>query len=823
MGNLVATIRSTYPRCFGLISTDKTALTARTNSTSSWKTLWDTVYLPYCDTLVSQSDMLVAATSSGTPSDLVHRKFFMLGLAGWIENSTTYHNKLLSAAKALANNDGWWPGWTTLRWTSFAMAAAIDFLQTGVITFTDADKKTIGDSMISRIDYTNAQSPNEYIDGHTGGNYMAILHAMGALHGMSGTGFNYTATALSRINKVIDFWYGASPGGPARIETDRFFGGDGGSGKGSGYNAIAHFHSLEFLNCVSSLFSVREIAGEPYDPWVDEAWVGKATEWWLHTYFRGDGDFIPIHDSGKISAPHFVDEARWALGLLVARGGAFRKQARWLYDQLQTWENAAPPNGAGFTTGQYRRAFDVPFWDPADSANANQSPAAAGLTKSRLFSPWGDFFHVSSWDPTQKTIIYIRAPEFFYEGHSCLDVGAIGAVVRGDVVLPMQAGTYDGGWSESLAGPHNCLWYQQTIGHSGALLVDDFTINPHKAQFQATQGGGAPRTDIPSGLGGQYRKQFFNGSTTIYDPPDVGSMRNDGGGMAWRRVGSDAVGTGRFRIVSQVPGDYVFMHADTRHAYLLRHDFLGGSLERTRRVDIKWLLLEGGSVWQYPILLTIGWVESRLATFLKRQVWHTHGAPNSNMLVLQDIRRITADGYRTVYNVDASLPRGKIVIDHYRASEFQMLTVGSSIPTQNGYFQNQFAYQTGGTNYEPVEAIGAKEQSDLGRYSVHMVHSPQVTEMRFVSLLFPCLRTETPPSYSLTEDASSINLLFGPNKQYRISKTQPILVTSGDVTAPGAPVLAGALSGPGTGEITGLLVPNADDTVVYQPWYREKV
>lgn len=838
MGNLTYTVYANHPRVPGIRDTDKTTLTARTNSSASWQALWDNTIIPFANSLNLQSD----ASIVGSASDTVHQKFLILALVGWIENTASYHNTLLSAAKYLANTESAWGSFTNRRYQLLAQAYAYDFLRTGLITFPDADRKTIGDSILAKATYVG--SINEYLDGHSAGNLMSQFLAALAIAGESGSGFNFTTAAAAILNAALDFWMGATAGGPARIEADRYFSGDGGSGKGFHYETIAQWHTLFILHGIHSGF-VRNVDtpnslllnGETYAPWGDagvsevrEEWVEKIPEWWLNGHDRGDGDYLRLGDTGRVTSPWFHHNERLIFGTLITRGGAWRKRIRWFYDRLHKIMTDPQPAGKGESVSTTARAYDLIYWDPGDAANASESPKAAGTPKARLFSPWGDYFHRNTFDYDQGCVAHLTGHELLYEGHEHLNVGALQIWLKGDGVL-VHAGKYGEvdsaqGDSADLGGLHNKNYYQQSISHSGVLQIDDGTALPHKSVNSA-----GSRVSFPSGLGGQYWKQFDrdgNGSisgTSEHDPRNINELRFDGGGLAWRRTGKDALGTDRLRVVEKVDGQYSFLHADIHRAYLLRHDWYdlanSGSTVRDRLktepgtgrtgCEFKWLFID--DVWQWPVILIIARMRARDPNFVKRQVWHTHGTPNFIDLPNPSTRRYFAAGSKNV---------AKIYIDQYRGPlDFVSSVVGGGSTDSNGWQANQYAYVQGGTNYKPSSGARVREVPDLGRHRIDFRPASQREEDVFATALFPMEVGQDAPTYTWIDEANWLGLDFGSGKTYRVNKHTVQVSVSGDTTPPAPPTGLVAIPGPDGGQVTLSWNANLEpDIRRYQPQLR---
>ena len=808
MANLTWTIYPNHPRIAGFRDTDKTALTTRTNTSASWQGIWDGTITSYKNTLNGGSDAAVVS-SGGGPLDRVYQHMMLLGLWGWIENDTTTHTKLLNSALLLANTPAFVAGFTDRRFQLLALGYAYDFLRTGVITFSDANRKTIGDAIIT---YSTANgNANEYMDGHSAGNLMAQFVANLAIAGESGSGFNYTTSAANNINEALDFWYGSSSSSPFRMETDRYFSANGGSGKGAWYQTIAMWHTFFLLQGVHSGFvrnadtpgSLLEL-GEAYEPWTSETWIAKHGEWWLNAYYRGNNDYLKHGDTSRIVTPWIHEYTRHSLGPLITYGGTWRKQVRWMYDQIQAYSDTLGASTA------YNRIHDVVHWDPADANNASQSPTAAGTARSKCFSPDGDYFHRNTWDIPNSCMVNIRCRERFYDGHPLLDCGGISIDVKGDPVL-FTAGYYStSDTSADFGGLHNRLYYKQTIGSSGTYLVDNGQATPHTANVNGV------RIPIPSGLGGQYYKKYDDGGGPIYDPPDVQTMRSQNSGLAWLMSGDNIQGDNQLRIVNEgedEQADFDFLHAQIRRAYLLQSSDFGGFNDRVTDCQPKWLVIK--NVWQWPVILQFGRVHARFATHTKRQVFH--GGRAFNTTTFGTTKRFDSAGHNNI---------GKITIDQYvpSPSDWTHALVGGGAADPNGYTANQYAFQNGGTNYKPGQAASNRHRPELGTWTLHLQPTTTNTVHDFVVAMFPSLVGENPPSYSWIDEPFFYGLSFGPNKEFRVHKSLVFAQGTSDTTAPDAPVGVTAIPGTVLGSILAGCSPNGEtDMDHYNVYYRVKV
>ena len=773
------------------------------NTTAQWKPTWDTYVIPYADSAIAKTD----ATLAG--EDALDTKMFSLGLAGWVDTVTSYHNKLLSCALYMANlSPEFWPGFTQRREWIMGLAYAYDFLSTGVITFSAANKKTIGIMIqdLSSQGYGDSGSGTDFIDGHFAGNMMSQVIGAIALGHESGTGYNWTSGTDAILTTSFGYWYGLTTGAENHIESNRYYGSDGGSGKGTWYQALDGVHSMWLLNAMTMGFSAIEEDSVAYVPFANEDWVQRVGEWWLRGYRRGDGDYFSMGDCFRTYVnPFYQEEARRTLAVLIRRGGNWRKHVHWLRNQLHVQSGNAP-----YSIANYAMAQEVALWDPTDAAGDSEPPALASpaLPKGRLFDPPGEFLYDSSFDHPNGCKISISCEEFLPTNHQHLNCGGIGIWLKNDSVLSPSTGRYTtSDVAADFGGTHHRNWHQQSIGHSGVPLVDEPGLT-HTALNNASP---AVRVTYPSGLGGQLWREYAAGATVAlrHDPLTCTNMRNQGSKLAWRRSGINANGDNRFRVVTHSEGVFWFLHADFTHSYLKDIAHLGTTNQRVNLAEMKILIVENVSIW--PIVLRLVRVTSRLATFTKRDHWHVYKAPTIGNPA-PNILRASAAGLNTV---------GKITIDHYNSPGFTMTTVPFGSVNSQGYGSTQFSY--GGNNYPPTNGANVRQEPDIGRYRVDV--SPVVARQDdlFATALFPTLVLETPPAYTVTDDTNWVIWNFS-GKEFRIHKSQPLAQTNADTVPPAAPTGVTAVNAAGGGTIrVGWNLNSEDDIASYKTYYRVKV
>lgn len=802
----VLTVRTDNPKLLCLLS-EKTAITTRTNSSSAWQTEWDTGVLSYASSALSKTDAALAAESD------LDKKFFALGLAGWIDNVTTYHSKMLSAGLYFLNNTSLLKGYTGRRDQLIAMGYGYDFLKTGVITFSDADRKTWGEKVIGICDAVQTQS--DKIDGHTGGNMGADLIAALPLRGESGSGFNHEAAAASVCNKALDFWFGELAGDLARMDADRFAASDGASIKGVWYNGISNWHALSVLYVLKKACTAITVAGDPYDPIADESWVAKVGEWWTRCYRRGDDDYFADGDTGRTYVnPFFTPHIRNLMAILIQHGGAWRGGVRRIRDKAHAKAGTSP-----HSISKQDYAIEVAVWDKGDVACAPKTLAQLGVPKYRLFQPNGDFVYTSDKNGDDEVIIRIKCKEFDFAGHQHLDNGSMQCDVSGDQVL-LHAGKFDtGDVAADYGGTHHRNFYQQSISHSGVPLIhdpdfDDFTKGlAHKSRNEEGR-----LTDYPSGLGGQLWHRYDQGGGNYsYDPPDINTMRLQGGKMAWRFSGIDADGTKRLSIVDAVEDQYLFLHADYTYSYLREAIDVGTVRARVSTVETRWLIIENVGI--DPIVFRYDRIVSRLASFVKRQQWHFYRDVNVARLHVgtpQETISVEAVGFRGT---------GKIFIDTYTggSEKLSQTIFGGNPPLDLNTFGNQQFAHGFAPNFAPADGPNEREKPDLGRRWLAVSPFVQQVETHFLTVLQPMRVGSSRRDFDWINEPSWYGIKLAADREFRVHKTTLQVQTTADNIPPGVPGPLSASSGPSSGQVTVSWPPNNDDAVSYQVYSRLKV
>jgi hypothetical protein len=804
MSILDYTVRSTYPRAV-CNANDKTALTARTNSSASWQTYWDGIALTQANSYLSASD---ATLCNG---EAIYNRFLLLGMYGWIENTASYHTKLLSAALYIASRPILWVDFIARRQQIIALAYAYEFLRTGVITFSEANRKIIGDALIAMS--TATWRSDEYLDGHSAGSVIAQMIAGIVLSGESGSGYNYTTSAAGLIDLSLNFCYGTTAGDPKALDVMRYY--SSAQPAGTWYTMLRTWKFVHALQAIKKGFVQNsetphslQLSGVDYEMSVDEDWIVAAGEYMMHAWLRGDDDYWSVNDTQRVSNPWFHDYTRHPISWLVGIGGSWRPQLRWLYDTLNAKTAAVGQLAA------YQQIWDLIYFDPADSGNQPIHPkdATPAIAKTKLFNPPGSLFSRSSWDYKQACVLNWEIPERYYRGHPHLLVGGMQVQVREDLVLT-HSGFYS--TSDALANYgalHHRQWYQQSISQSGIPLVDDF-VTTHQNYSDL-----GPLTTYKSGLGGQMWMAYTSGGTVYRDPNNLTELIFNGGGEAYHRA------------TSRMPANlasYTFAHCDATYAYTA--DYQLRSTSRVPLCHLKLLIMHAEGSW--PVYLYVCRVQSRLSSYQKRVCWHSYGSwaesfPHASASGNGDCYRHTAYG-RLATTAPTNPAGGKVMIDTYTPAgsgmSFWQFGGGTPDPT-SGYTPQQFYF--GGINYPPTNAPATRWVPEVGRYMLQATASPTRTEETFAFLIQPMGRDDAPLAYEWVDEAGYIGVKFAAtNQTYKISKTafEVLAADTGDDGAPPAAPTGVHVTAGASKVLVGWSPNTETDMASYRVYYREKV
>jgi hypothetical protein len=817
---VISSFTATHPRLLFKAS-DKTLLQARATAPKFWADWFSNKMFDYAFNNRSAS----ASSLLGTPGAIksaVHQKCLTFATVGYLTDafSTDIKAQAITLAKYLAQT------WATPvisegtqedREVLLGMAFVFDILFQDISA---ADRKIIGDGIIAQCDLMSL-SYGELMDGHSGGDQACQLIGALALVGESGAGYDYTtggSNATTRLNEALDFWFGQNAGDQARFDYDRYFGADGGSGKGVWYQNLGYWYTSLFSRCYHNAVASSTLDGDDYTLYTNESWWGKVGEWFLNAHARGDLEYFKIGDTARVSSPLFHEYSRVSLAHLMTHGGAWRGNICWLYRILNALE----------TGSAYTKTLDFLLCDPDDPANISTPPATNAVATSRLFAPPGSYFYRSSWDIAgeDNCIVNIHAPEYYYLGHQDLDVGSIQINVGKDMVL-CNTGTHSSSDAKAKYGGSHCNeWQRQSLSKSGIVLVDDeagvvaatpvedstphtnkneagthTTYNHgeggqlHKKYVMATGTSTAATSNtitlasassainnayieayiyITSGPGAGQSKRItgYVGSTkvatvasnwstnptasgykiTSIDPISTTNMTSHLGGLAWKRTTSVAGDVTKGIQLLKSTALYDYLAWDSRYAYLRQYPDLGGSSERVRMAQNKIIVIKAGVEHKWPILFRVARYQSRLASMKKKDPWHFWGNPVVGSF------GTTGAFYADGYYADTISSGGRCWIAYHNFAGYSTEQIGDSAASFTGTsladakFRKFEGGSSSGANYPPANTPGARHLNDIGRFRLSVKPIAQNVEDSFVCLIMPMAHTDSPPSYTLSDD-----------------------------------------------------------------------
>jgi hypothetical protein len=748
------TVYANHPRLF-FRDTDRTAIVARTDSTSAWKTRWDATIVPasnsYRDrTTFANPTYTLSVAPTNPPYYLAagqtwanttdgciytrnstntawvknyptvwinsntyisqvnspHQRMMVLALAGYIEETgrpeNGYKDKVIKAAVHLASlPDSFNP--TTARYRLLALALVFDILYADTTT---TEKNTLAAEIVQQCDRM-ASRTDEWMDGHSGNDQMCQAAGALAIHGWG----TYTAAAQTRLTESMTFFFGVNPN-EGSLEMERYQFGDGGSEKGAWYIYLGLWHALWSMLFFSN--------GTTLNEWTSESsWASKIWEWLLWSGYRGgvDGDYEAMGDMARASSPKMHSWQRWVFGALATRyptgtGHEGGRHLAWMFDQ---WDAQDAPYADSII-------YDVLFFDRANVTSVSPEAASTPPATTRLFSPPGVAYvrraargsaH-SAWDYDNSCVFRISARSGYYLGHPHLDAGSVQIRFRDDVLLLSPSGYYD-----EYGGSHHAAWYQRTCGQSLAPIIYD----PSEVYQRWS--------DVVPNDGGQHFKKRLDASIVggiASDPYSPYKMLNDDGGEAWKR-------TERF---VKIPGDDTagqFFIADILPAYKKFHTDAG----RLEVCTIKYLIIEptaaNGLTWS--ALLYYARVRKRNASHVVTIPMHFRHTATARSFGLDAL------GYRS--EVGNGSP-GRLWVDVRDIGSYNLTITGPGTPLNAaGYGPTQFQILGAGTNYPPAAGAGTRYLPDLKRYSAYLQRKTQVQEEHYVALLMVAAAGDSEP------------------------------------------------------------------------------
>lgn len=723
----VLTVSSTRPRLL-CKSTDKTALTARTDSTSAWKPLWDGAI-----TSGANAYKAMAPATLATSVQQIHLRLLVPAFYGWIEETgrpaNGYKDKAILAAAALCDvPDGSQP--TGRRERCLALAWVFDLLYADMTT---AERDKIATELVGAGGLCSQMGadPRERMDGYSGTDQMCSLVAALTVHG-HGT---FTAAAQAWIGKAMDFWYGLL----GRVDFVRYQYADGAPDKGAWYYYQAMWGELWLFWQLAN--------ATDYDAWAADPSILNTWEWLCWTAWNGArNDFEALGDMSRTSSPHQLQRATYSI-LAQKQTGEKRSLLRWLYDQWDGLSSAYADN----------QIMDVIVMDRAAITAVAPSAASSPPATSRKFDPPGLFYFRAGgsgvWDYAGDTVFRISGRRRMKIGHDHLDVGSV-QIRRGpETLLLAPAGYYD-----DFGGAHHRNAYQRTWLQSLAPCVLD--------PGQVFQRYGTTCADD----GGQHFKKFLRNGVVESDPWDTDKLLNEGGGEAW-------LATERFaNPASSATTAWVIVEA--RNAYKKFHT----DPHRLTTCKLQYLLIKptAGNGLPAPALLVFFRMAKVNADSRVVIPFHTPGD-----ITLQSYG-FTSLGYRAANSISSG---GKLWVDIFGKAGYTLTKVSPGANDANGYGADQFKVLGVGTNYPPNEASNSRNQPDIARYHLFAERTTPLGTDDFVAFICATGSGDSEPVSGRTwlTDASYYGITLG-TETYKFHKSAEVLVLPGgstDTTPPG--------------------------------------
>jgi hypothetical protein len=725
-------------------ASEKTAITARTNDTSGWKTFWD-------GTLTSRANVLKAKTDAALINvSYADRSLFLLAFYGYIEETgrpaNGYKDRAIKGAVYMAGlPDDVNP--TGRRERLSGLMNVFDFCYDDMTT---AERNTIAAEMIQQ-QARMTQNSAEQMDGHSGTDQAVRIGAMLTLHGYS----TYASAAASNLQDALEFWYGASAG-VGRIEMERYQYTNGGMDKGGWYAYQAFWGFLLLLQFMTKATT--------HDAWSNESsYLSKAWEWILWTGFRGgvDDDFEAQGDTAKVTNPKMHILQRWTYGLLAtnyptpnsAEGG---KHLRWLYD---VWDAQQSEFGED-------KVFDVLFLDragvaPIEPKNGTPVPAA-----SRLFDPPGYYYYRESgrgtgnpaWDYENSVLFRVGGRRRFRQGHPHFDQGSVMIRFKDDVLLQAPAGYYD-----DFGTSHHVDAYQRGWLQSLTPLIYD-PSQSYQRYSQSVVNDGGPH----------FKKATRTGGVIASDPDTVANMLGEAGGEAW-------LCSRKFTKVTD-DSNFVFVSLECADAYKKFYT----DQPRCPILEIRYLVIKptASNGLTYPALLYYARIKKRDGAWKVQIPFHCGAA------ITPQSFGFTALGYRTTA---ANGSPGKLWVDVRGVASYTLTHNPPGTPLDaNGYGPDQFRVAGTGVNRPPSEGIPARHVADLKHSSIYLERTSKVEEEHYVCLLMVNDSAGGDPqaSRSWVSDAAQPNfygVTLG-SSTYLLSRTEDLAVFGTPDSSPPANV-----------------------------------
>lgn len=716
--------------------TDKTALTARTDDTSGWKTLWDIYVIPRANVLknLSESSIVGSRTQAQLP-------IMLLAFAGWIEETGRpaggYKDKAIRTALYIAGLADSSPP-SDKRYRMFALAEVFDVLFNDMTT---TERNTLAAEITQQIDRM-LQLPYEWIEGHSGYEQCAALAGELAISGYS----TYAAGAAARLQATLEWWYGANPN-EGKLNGLRYHVSDGGHHR-AGYYIFADFWtvlwSLNFLKNATDL-----------DTWSQESsWLSKAYEYLLWNFAGGSYDHHEAHADTTKGSAGMVDTQHYTYALLADKyRNVAGKQGghimRWFYDTFESFEGI---NGE-------KSIYDIAALDRAAVNPVAPENATIEPPTSRLFFPPGIYYYRQAargsghnrWNFDQTLQFRIAGRKYYTLGHTHLDAGSVSIKWKGDPLLYSPAGLYD-----SYGTSHHANAYQRTWLQSLAPLIQD-------PAAIYTRWGQSVVND-----GGQQFKKYSG-----YEPPAnestpgwVYAMQNDAGGLAWRRCEAFDKLTDN--------ASYIFLRLNSRDAYRRRHT----DAHRCPILEIKYMIIEPTALngLNWPGLLYYARIKKSSPSWATQIPFHVAKSPT-----------LTSYGFHAL----GHFSQGKLWVDVRNLGSYTRTVNNPGTLDANGWGADQFKILGSGTNYGPSRSPNSRDRADAKTYSLYLEKNTHTEEEHYICLLMfsAAADAEPVPSRTWLTDAAYpdwYGIDFNGEK-YMVNRTADLAVGPGaapDVTPP---------------------------------------
>lgn len=554
---------STHPRLLFRAS-EKTALTARTDSTSAWKTEWDAKVTTYVEGAKGDPDSLIFKTSGSTTN--CWEKTTAVAFWGYIEEGVRATNNAIDTAiqaAIVAVDHAPWGEQSPTRELIKMAACAYDICYNWM---TQAERDKVAGWIVEIATwFVGNYSITDQMDGWTGINATSTLMGLLATHGNSA----HAAKIQTLLNTTVEWIYGADSTS-GRMSYPRLCYTDGHTEKGHSYIWSSLHTELFAAWCMQK--------ATDWDSFTAES--GWTTKIWEELLWHYKGGTLPafqgMGDESRDAAP-FTLLCRHAYDHLLEMNKTTEagRMLRWMYE---IWD--APHTSLWGPT----RVFDVIFHDKANITPLHPKDATTPPSTSRLFSKPGVWYGRKAkrgssdpdWDMDEIATIRISARSKYYSGHAHLDAGSMFMSVKGDVVSLTPSGIYESGAT---------CWYQ---GNCRTWMQSWCPLIYKSGETWKWQNDG---TSYINDGGQQWRlyRNYQSPPSKIYDPGNAWHMLNDAGGEGWERC----------REFSKVAEDtgYTFLFANIRDAYKLDFDSTPKCSILEMRYLVIWPTSANGLYW----------------------------------------------------------------------------------------------------------------------------------------------------------------------------------------------------------------------------------